>query len=381
MVFHPAIMALYLASLLISLMTLYAAYYGVQILRKWDIKSGSDLQLILERRTYLISTILTYVFVFEIISFFLYIYTADQLHTLFVGAMCAAGTLKVNSFGYPALIFKMVSFIMAGLWLILNYMDNRGFDYPLIKKKYLLLLIITPFILTEAYLQGRYFLLLRPNIITSCCGSLFSSGNGTLDRRYRRPAAASHGGGLFSEHAGQCGGRILFLSEKQGRLSLWRPERGPFHHLHYRHPLLHLPLLLRAPNSPLPVLHIAGGVWIHRLSPLRRTIRQRGDRDGRGDTDAVSEYQEPCGNASFFSEEISPRFPDLVPYLYGGRYVPNALYGLRTAELGERLAVSLGYLGYEHDNSMNSITPCLTQSLSRFYLYLEIKAFFPLRVR
>jgi hypothetical protein len=180
MVFHPAIMALYLASILIALMTLYSAYYGVQILRKWDIKSGSDLQLILERRTYLISTILTYVFVFEIISFFLYIYTADQLHTLFVGAMCAAGTLKVNSYGYPALILKMVSFIMAGLWLILNYMDNRGFDYPLIKKKYLLLLIITPFILTEAYLQGRYFMLLRPNIITSCCGSLFSSGSGTL---------------------------------------------------------------------------------------------------------------------------------------------------------------------------------------------------------
>lgn len=180
MIYHPSIVALFVASLLIALMTVYSAYYGVQILRKWDIKSGSESQLILERRTYLISTILTYVFVFEIVSLFLHIYTADQLHTLFVGAMCAAGTLKVNSYGYPALILKTINFIAAGLWLLLNYMDNRGFDYPLIRKKYSFLLIITPFILTEAYLQGRYFLLLRPDIITSCCGSLFSTGTGTL---------------------------------------------------------------------------------------------------------------------------------------------------------------------------------------------------------
>jgi hypothetical protein len=180
MIFHPAIIALYTASLLIGFMIVYSAFYGIRIQRKWDIRSGSDLQLVLERRTYLISTILTYVFAFELVSFFLYIYTADHLHTLFVGAMCAAGTLKVNGYGYPALILKMVNFMLAGLWLIMNYADNRAYDYPLIKKKYLLLLLITPLVLAEVFLQTRYFLLLRPNIITSCCGTLFSSGSDTL---------------------------------------------------------------------------------------------------------------------------------------------------------------------------------------------------------
>jgi hypothetical protein len=94
--------------------------------------------------------------------------------------MCAAGTLKVNGYGYPALILKMVNFMLAGLWLIMNYADNRAYDYPLIKKKYLLLLLITPLVLAEVFLQTRYFLLLRPNIITSCCGTLFSSGSDTL---------------------------------------------------------------------------------------------------------------------------------------------------------------------------------------------------------
>jgi hypothetical protein len=180
MIFHPTIIALYMSSLLMGLMIIYAACYGIRILRNWDITSGSDLQLILERRTYLISTILTYVFAFELISFFLYIYTADHLHTLFVGAMCAAGTLKVNGYGYPALILKMANFIEAGLWLIMNHADNQAYDYPLIKKKYLLLLVVTPMVLAEVFLQTKYFLLLHPNIITSCCGTLFSSTNKTL---------------------------------------------------------------------------------------------------------------------------------------------------------------------------------------------------------
>lgn len=58
--------------------------------------------------------------------------------------MCAAGTLYVNSYGYPVLILKVINFLFAGLWLIVNYTDNRGYDYPLIKIKYLFLLILTP---------------------------------------------------------------------------------------------------------------------------------------------------------------------------------------------------------------------------------------------
>jgi hypothetical protein len=88
--------------------------------------------------------------------------------------MCAAGSLYVNSYGYPTLILKGVNFLLAGLWLILNYVDNRGYDYPLIKKKYAFLLFMTPFILAELILQANYFFRLRPDIITSCCGTLFS---------------------------------------------------------------------------------------------------------------------------------------------------------------------------------------------------------------
>jgi hypothetical protein len=89
--------------------------------------------------------------------------------------MCAAGSLNVNEYGYPAVIIKMVNVLFAGTWLIINYADNRAYDYPLIKKKYLLLLVITPLMVAELIVQGAYFIGLKANVITSCCGSLFST--------------------------------------------------------------------------------------------------------------------------------------------------------------------------------------------------------------
>ena len=89
MILHPAIIALMLVSLLISGMVLYASFFGIRIIRRWDIQSGSEEQLALERSTYLISTILSYVLVFQIGSLFLYIYTADSLHPAFCrGHVC-----------------------------------------------------------------------------------------------------------------------------------------------------------------------------------------------------------------------------------------------------------------------------------------------------
>ena len=143
MIFYPSVLALLAGSLLTVSILLYACWYGIEILRRWDIHSGSELQLSLERRTYLISTIMAYALGFQLLSLFLFVYTADHLSSLFSGAMCAAGTLNVNRWGYPTLIMKIVNFLAAGVWLIINSTDNSANDYPLIRKKYALLLPIT----------------------------------------------------------------------------------------------------------------------------------------------------------------------------------------------------------------------------------------------
>ena len=175
MILDPAVIALLVSSALICLMTLIAAWQGVRILRHWDLASGSGLQLELERRTYLISAVLAYVMAFQLASLFLFIFMADSLAGLFTGAMCAAGTLNVNGYGYPVLLLKVLNFLLAGLWLVLNRADSRAEDYPLVRPKYALLLFMTPLIVTEAVFQAAYFRGLNPEVITSCCGSLFGT--------------------------------------------------------------------------------------------------------------------------------------------------------------------------------------------------------------
>ncbi|MEZ5581200.1 MAG: hypothetical protein R3F40_18405 [Candidatus Competibacteraceae bacterium] len=67
-----------------------------RILRHWNIHSGSELQLRLERRTYLISTLLGFALGAELLSLLLFAQTAESLSGQFVGAMCATGVLNIN---------------------------------------------------------------------------------------------------------------------------------------------------------------------------------------------------------------------------------------------------------------------------------------------
>lgn len=180
MTFHPGVLALLIGSVLTTYLLCYSAYEGLRIIQRWDIRSGSERQLELERKTYLVSTVMNYVLGFQLLSLFLFIYTADTISPLFIGAMCAAGSLKVNAFGYPALILKIVTFLLSGLWLILNFTDNKASDYPLIRLKYRLLLLFAPFLVAETILESGYLLSIRPNIITSCCGTLFTEEAGTV---------------------------------------------------------------------------------------------------------------------------------------------------------------------------------------------------------
>lgn len=178
MILNPPVIALTLGSMATALLAFYASVLGVRILRKWNLASGSETQLQLEKRTYLISTLMACAFLFQIGALFLFIFTAEDLHRLFVGAMCAAGTLNVNPFGYPTILLKIGNTLLGGLWLIVNFADNRGYDYPLIRKKYGLLLLLSPLLLAEAILQGAYFFGLKANVITSCCGSFFGTETG-----------------------------------------------------------------------------------------------------------------------------------------------------------------------------------------------------------
>nr|WP_319484793.1 hypothetical protein [uncultured Cohaesibacter sp.] len=174
MIFQSTILALLLVSTLDSLILLWAAFFAYGVIKNWDVSSGRARQINMERKTYLVSTALTFVMVVELLSLLLFVYNADRMAVIFTGAMCAVGTLNVNAYGFPALLFKLATFFGAFVWLVLNHVDGKGRDYPLTRYKYAFLIGLAPVMLVGAGLQLSYFLNLETDVITSCCSRLFT---------------------------------------------------------------------------------------------------------------------------------------------------------------------------------------------------------------
>ncbi len=180
MIFHPPILALIGASTLSGAVLTASAGFSIHLLRHWDPESGSARQIGLERVTHLVSTVVAFVLVLEAVGLVLFAFNADRMAPLFVGAMCAVGTLNASVWGFPTLWAKIVVFFAAFVWLAIDRVDGRTRDYALIHPKYAGLLILAPLVFVEGALELTYFLDLKADTITSCCGKLFGEGKPDL---------------------------------------------------------------------------------------------------------------------------------------------------------------------------------------------------------
>lgn len=177
MIFQTPILALLLVSALASAVALWSGWFAVRVLRHWNLASGAREQLRLERATELVSTLFRFVMLAELGGLVLFVFNADHMAKLFVGAMCAVGTLSANEWGFPALYLKIAVFFAAAVWLMLDGADRLGRDYPLTRIKYGAILAIAPLVVASAAVQLTYFLNLETDVITSCCSKLFTAAN------------------------------------------------------------------------------------------------------------------------------------------------------------------------------------------------------------
>lgn len=173
MIFHPPILALIAAALIASLVLAGAGLFALRLLRRWDPTSGAERQIELERVTTLVSTVVAFVLVIEAASLVLFAFNADRMAPLFVGAMCAVGSLNASAYGFPTLWAKIAVFFAAFAWLVIDRVDGGTRDYALIRPKYAGLLVLAPLVFAEGALELAYFLDLKADTITSCCGKSF----------------------------------------------------------------------------------------------------------------------------------------------------------------------------------------------------------------
>ncbi len=172
-------LGLTLAGLIVLVLAIFACRTAVRVLRHWDPASDSTLQIKLENEIWLASTLVEYGLGFQILTLVIFVLAADSFCQVIVGAMCATGALLANSYGMPALLMKIAGVFLYGFWIVLHKLDISSETYPLVKIKYIFLLLILPLLIADITLQTLYIANLSPDIITSCCAVVFSSATAT----------------------------------------------------------------------------------------------------------------------------------------------------------------------------------------------------------
>lgn len=171
-------LSLVFCSVIVLFLVANACRTGIRVLRFWDPASDSALQIGLENETWLASTLVEYALAVQGLSLLLFILAADNYSQVIAGAMCATGSLLANQYGLPTLFLKLAGFFLYGFWILLHQLDIRSEVYPLVRVKYLYLLLLLPLILADIVFQSLYIAKLDPDIITSCCSVVLSDAAG-----------------------------------------------------------------------------------------------------------------------------------------------------------------------------------------------------------
>ncbi len=178
---HTPVLIMLFSDLLITILIFISAVAVFSILKDWDFHATTPQQYRLENRNYFISLALLVIFIFELILLPYFAYTLDSLHHIVPGAMCAAGVIQANNYGNPLLILKIVIVLLSAFWLLLHKRDVEAQDYPYIRKKYILFLLITLLALFTFALEIAYFQHISLDRPVSCCSVIFgASGHNTL---------------------------------------------------------------------------------------------------------------------------------------------------------------------------------------------------------
>jgi len=179
MLLTPEILTLDILNGLFLLFGSVAFYFSVRILLYYDAAATTPLQYRLEKQSYLVATIIKFIFALKIPLFIFFIFTLDKLSTMLPGAMCAAGVVNATAYGTPLLMLKILNLYLFGYWIVLNSEDMKFEDRRYLRLKFLVFVIAYLLLLIEIILQMAMFFSIDVNSVVDCCGAVFSTTNGT----------------------------------------------------------------------------------------------------------------------------------------------------------------------------------------------------------
>ena len=175
MILNNYIITYLVCSFFSLLIGLVAAVNGFHVWRRWDITSQAEEQYRLEKRVYLIITVLSLGFILRLLMVPLWFWTLHSMIISIPGAMCLVGVHNVNvPLSYIASGLKLAMLPLYGYWLLLNYLDRKVVTQPFMKQKMTFLIPLGILILCETILDASFLLSVPPHQV-SCCTSLFDA--------------------------------------------------------------------------------------------------------------------------------------------------------------------------------------------------------------
>ncbi len=173
MIINSHIITYLVCSCLSLLIGLMALINGVGIRSRWKIDQDTEEQYLLEKRIYLIITLLSLGFFLRLLMALLWFQTLHSMIISVPGAMCLAGVHNINApLSYIASSLKLVFPALYGYWLVLHFLDRQVVSQPFMKQKLILLAPLGILILIETVLDTTFLLSVPPRQV-SCCTSLF----------------------------------------------------------------------------------------------------------------------------------------------------------------------------------------------------------------
>jgi len=172
----------YLLSEVLLYLLLFIAFMITPLLiKRWDFDAFTSEQFALEKRSYLVMTIIMFVMVLKILLLPYFVYTIDRLSDLVPGAMCAAGIIKANTYGNPLLALKIIIIFLSGLWMRLNSLDLQAKEYPYTEYKSWFFIAIFILLSVEIGLDILYFTNIETSNPVTCCSVIFGQAGGNND--------------------------------------------------------------------------------------------------------------------------------------------------------------------------------------------------------
>ena len=153
-----------------ALLAIWGGVSSLTLYRKWEKSSTSEGKTSLEDRSYLVLLIMVILLVIRLINWPLFYVTLQSFISDIEGAMCIFGVTQVKPGLTRFLEFlKPIIFFLIGGWLILNHLDRATKTSPLMRRKLLLLSIISLFVLVDSFGDILLMIGITPESLISCC--------------------------------------------------------------------------------------------------------------------------------------------------------------------------------------------------------------------